>query len=154
LDFSTLQELEAERGAALDPAWAGHLLGELNQVCNLWEPEDRATWGPARAILERLYGQRNGTFSHRITAVGHAHIDTAWLWPIAETYRKCVRTFATQVRLMDRYPEFRFACSQALHYAWIKEREPELFERIKARVARGQWLPVGGSWIEPDCNIP
>jgi alpha-mannosidase len=55
---------------------------------------------------------------------------------------------------MDDYPEYRFACSQAQQYAWIKERDPDLWERIRDRVARGQFVPVGGSWVEPDCNIP
>jgi len=86
--------------------------------------------------------------------VGHAHIDTAWLWPLEETYRKCVRTFATQLRLMERYPDYRFACSQAQQYAWMRDRAPGLYERIKQRVASGQWLPAGGTWIEPDCNLP
>jgi alpha-mannosidase len=153
LDYSTLQELEAD-AEGVDPAWAGHLLGVLNSVCNLWDADDRSTWAEARAILAELYEHRNGTFAHAITAIGHAHIDTAWWWPLAETYRKCVRTFATQIQLMDRYPDYRFSCSQAQQYAWIKERNPELFEQIRHRVERGQWLPVGGSWIEPDCNIP
>ena len=30
---------------------------------------------------------------------------------------------------MDEYPEYRFACSQAQQYAWIKERDPDLWER-------------------------
>ena len=109
----------------------------------------------ARAILGPLLAQRrNATRTHEITAVGHAHIDTAWLWPLEETFRKCVRTFATQLRLMERYPGYRFACSQAQQYAWIRDRAPGLWARIRERVAAGQWLPVGGTWIEPDCNLP
>jgi alpha-mannosidase len=65
-----------------------------------------------------------------------------------------VRTFSTAVAYMDEYPEYRFACSQAVHYAWIEEREPELWERIRAKVEAGQFVPVGGSWVEPDCNLP
>ena len=87
-------------------------------------------------------------------ATGHAHIDTAWLWPIRETIRKCTRTFASAVQLMDDYPEYRFSCSQAQQYAWIEERHPELFERISAKVRGGQWIPVGGMWVEADMNLP
>ena len=65
-----------------------------------------------------------------------------------------MRTFATQLRLMERYPDYRFACSQAQQYAWIRDREPGLWARIRERIAAGQWLPVGGTWIEPDCNLP
>ena len=92
--------------------------------------------------------------AHRIIATGHAHLDTAWLWPLRETERKCVRTFASAVDLLDRRPEHRFSCSQAQHYAWIEQREPELFERLVEKVAAGQWIPVGGMWVEPDMNLP
>ena len=84
-------------------------------------------------ILARAARPRNGRRTHEITAIGHAHIDTAWLWPLEETYRKCVRTFATQLRLMERYPDYRFACSQAQQYAWIRDRAPGLWERIRER---------------------
>jgi alpha-mannosidase len=137
-----------------EEAWHGELLRELNRFCNTWDEEDRATWPAARAVLAGLLAHRNGTQAHAIAAVGHAHIDTAWLWPLEETYRKCVRTFATQLRLMEDHPEYRFACSQAQQYAWIRDGEPDLWERIRARVESGQWLPVGGTWIEPDCNLP
>src|SRR6476659_3233000 len=92
--------------------------------------------------------------AHRVIATGHAHIDTAWLWPLGETVRKCTRTFASAVALMDEAPDFRFSCSQAQQYAWIDEREPELFARIADHVAGGQWIPVGGMWVEPDMNLP
>ena len=89
-----------------------------------------------------------------MSAVAHAHLDTAWLWPIDETRRKAQRTFSTAVGLMDRYEDFKFAVSQAYQYAVIETVDPDLFARIKAKVAAGQWLPVGGSWVEPDCNLP
>src|SRR3954452_2252296 len=151
-DLDVLVALLDEPG--VDPAWAGELLQGLNAFANAWDGIDRATWPRAREILTALLAHRNGTRTHEIAAVGHAHIDTAWLWPLEETYRKCVRTFASQLRLMERYPDYRFACSQAQQYAWIRDREPALYARIKDAVARGQWLPVGGTWIEPDCNLP
>ena len=154
LEFSMLRELEAEHERGLDPAWAGRLLSELNRFCNVWDAGDRSTWGPAREILAGLLANRNGTWAHELSAIGHAHLDTAWLWPLAETYRKCVRTFSSQARYMDMYPEFRFACSQAQQYAWVKARNPDLYARIRERVERGQWIPVGGTWVEPDCNLP
>ena len=154
LEFSMLRELEAEHERGLEPAWAGRLLSELNRFCNVWDAGDRSTWGPAREILAGLLANRNGTWAHELSAIGHAHLDTAWLWPLAETYRKCVRTFSSQARYMDMYPEFRFACSQAQQYAWVKARNPDLYARIRERVERGQWIPVGGTWVEPDCNLP
>ena len=153
-DFRVLQELEADAGAGLDPAWAGRLASELNAFCNVWDAGDRASWPRARAILTGLLEQRNGSHAHELAALGHGHLDTAWLWPLAETWRKLQRTFTTQLELMRRYPEHRFAASSAQHYAWVKERDPELFAQVRAAVDRGQWLPVGGTWIEPDCNLP
>lgn len=141
-DFEILRALEASD--TLEPGWGGKLRSELNRFCNEHDP----------AILAALYEHHNGTRVHEIAAIGHAHIDTAWLWPLAETYRKLVRTFSSQTRYMDEYPELRFACSQAQQYAWIKERNPDLWERIRAKVENGQFVPVGGSWVEPDCNIP
>jgi alpha-mannosidase len=92
--------------------------------------------------------------THVITAVGHAHIDTAWLWPLREARRKCARTFSTALALMDEYPDYRFACSQPAQYAWMKEHYPDIYRGIKEKVASGQWEPVGAMWVEADCNLP
>jgi alpha-mannosidase len=88
-----------------------------------------------------------------IALTGHAHIDLAWLWPIEETRRKAQRTFSTVVELMDQYPELIFNQSTAQLYAFIEQDDPNLFERIQERAARGQWEPVGGMWVEPDTNM-
>ena len=107
-----------------------------------------------RVIAPAMAEDFGDALRHRSVAVGHAHIDTAWLWPIRETKRKCVRTFASAVALMDDYPEYVFAASSAQHYTWIEERHPELFTKITERVERGQWEPVGGMWVEADMNLP
>jgi alpha-mannosidase len=151
-DFGVLRALELEDG--VDPAFAGELLARLDEFCNRWAAEDRATWEPAGAILADLYERHAAGGPHELSAVGHAHLDTAWLWPLDESVRKAQRTFATQVRLMDEYPEHVFCASQAQHYAWIRDADPALWDEIRARVAAGQWAPVGGTWIEPDCNLP
>ena len=87
-------------------------------------------------------------------ATGHAHIDSAWLWPVRETIRKCARTFSNVVALMDENPDFVFSCSSAQQLAWIKEYYPELFGRIREKVRAGQFVPVGGMWVESDTNMP
>jgi alpha-mannosidase len=92
--------------------------------------------------------------SHRVTAVGHAHIDTAWEWPIREGKRKVARSWSTQLALMDEYPDYVFAASQPAQYAWMKESYPDIYRRIKEKVAAGQWEPVGAMWVEADCNLP
>lgn len=86
--------------------------------------------------------------------VGHAHLDTAWLWPVAETKRKALRTFANSLRLMERFPDYHFLCTQPQQYQWVKEQSPELFEQIRARVKEGRWEPLGAFWVEPDGNLP
>jgi alpha-mannosidase len=90
----------------------------------------------------------------RVVGVGHAHIDSAWLWPIRETIRKCARTFASALRLIEDYPEYVFTCSQAAQYEWMERLYPELFERIRAQVTAGRFVPVGGMWVEADMNLP
>ncbi|MBV9660729.1 MAG: alpha-mannosidase [Acidimicrobiales bacterium] len=122
-----------------------------------WATEgERGALSEARAALRPLFepGPSRRPADHTVTAVGHAHIDSAWLWPVRETKRKCARTFANQLRMMDDYPEHRFACSQAVQYQWVKEGYPDLYERIRCRVADGRWEPVGGMWVEADSNIP
>ncbi|MDR3707507.1 MAG: alpha-mannosidase [Capsulimonadaceae bacterium] len=90
--------------------------------------------------------------SGSIYAVGHTHIDTAWLWPLKETVRKCGRTFSTALRLMETYPDFHFACSQPQLYQYTKDYYPEVYAQIKKWVAKGQWEATGAMWVEADCN--
>src|SRR3954449_12939617 len=151
-DLGVLRALELEDG--VDPAFAGELLAGLNDFANAWDADTSATWAPAAALLRELYERHAAGGPHELSAVGHAHLDTAWLWPLDQSVRKAQRTFATQVRLMDEYPEHVFCASQAQHYAWVRDRDPALWAQIRERVARGQWAPVGGTWIEPDCNLP
>lgn len=116
----------------------------------------------ARRAVERARGVLAGRLEEiraeyppagRLALNGHAHIDLAWLWPLSETRRKARRTFSSVLGLMDRYEEFTFNQSSAQLYRWIEEDDPELFERIRERIAEGRWEPVGGSWTEPDCQI-
>ncbi|HEY8802474.1 MAG TPA: glycoside hydrolase family 38 C-terminal domain-containing protein, partial [Candidatus Dormibacteraeota bacterium] len=92
--------------------------------------------------------------SHTITAVGHAHIDTAWEWPVREAKRKVARSWSTQLALMDEHVDYVFAASQPAQYAWMKESYPDIYRRVKERVAAGQSEPVGAMWVEADCNLP
>lgn len=123
----------------------------------LQRARDAVTGGdPATAltVLRGALGSPAASMATDALAVGHAHIDTAWLWPLRETRRKCMRSFSNVLGLMERYPELHFICSQALQYRWIEESNPELFGRIRARVEEGRWEPIGGMWVEPDCNVP
>jgi len=106
-----------------------------------------------RDRLAPLFACVNGSTAPTMYAFGHAHIDVAWLWPLAETERKCVRTFSTQLALMQEYPEFRFLQSQPHLYRMVKTHYPRLYERILEAVRAGQFIPEGGMWVEADTNI-
>jgi len=88
-----------------------------------------------------------------LIAAGHAHIDVAWLWTLGHTHGKAARTFATALRLMEEFPAFHFTQSQPQLYDFVRRDRPELFDQIAARVAEGRWEPIGGMWVEADCNI-
>ncbi|MDP7740857.1 MAG: alpha-mannosidase [Lentisphaeria bacterium] len=111
--------------------------------------------GKAAGILkDRLAAIDSGAANGRVFATGHTHIDTAWLWPLKETIRKCSRTFATACRLMERYPNYYFACSQPQLYQYTRQHFPSLYKQIKKRVREGRWETTGAMWVETDCNVP
>ncbi len=131
------------------------LLRELAAAFDAIDMDDvNGTAHAARTLLGPALQVHARDGAHHVIGVGHAHIDSAWLWPIRETVRKCARTFASATRMMDEYPEYRFVCSQAVQYHWMETTYPALFERIRERVQRGQWQPVGAMWVEADMNLP
>lgn len=88
-----------------------------------------------------------------VHATGHAHIDVAWLWTLGQTRRKSERTFHTVIRLMEQFRDYHFTQSQPQLYQFIREDQPALFDSIKERVREGRWEPIGGMWVEADCNL-
>lgn len=138
-----LRELPADSSraagvcAALEAA-AGHALrGEAAQALQRLEPVLRVAPAGSTSLCH---------------AVGHAHLDTAWLWPLRETRRKLLRTFSNQLGILSRRPAYVFMASQAQHYAWVERQSPPMFEQIRRRVAEGRWEPQGAMWVEPDLN--
>ncbi|TKA10316.1 alpha-mannosidase [Actinacidiphila oryziradicis] len=131
------------------------ILYALRRAADAVDPTDVAgTAAEARKRLVDVLARPAHASAHTIAAVGHAHIDSAWLWPVRETVRKCARTFTNMTTLAQEYPELVFACSSAQQYAWMKEQHPEVFARMKKAVAAGTWAPVGGMWVEADGNLP
>ena len=133
-----------------------HLIARaLEDMLDAIDPNDVSNSAiEARAKLTDVLNAPANFSSHRIIATGHAHIDSAWLWPIRETIRKCARTFSNVLSLMDEYEDFVFSASSAQHYKWIKEHYPTVFAGIQEKVKAGQWKPVGGMWVECDGNLP
>ncbi len=152
-DFRVAVELLFELPAS-EPRHA-RLLAGLERACDgLDLPDIGDTWEEVAPLVRALLDEPASPSAHRVSAVGHAHLDTAWLWPVRETVRKAARTFATVCDLMDHYPEYRFVISQAQHLAWMRDHYPALWERISKRVAEGRIEPTGSMWVEADCNIP
>ncbi|KAG1650836.1 Alpha-mannosidase 2C1 [Nymphon striatum] len=126
-----------------------------NEIINvLTKVTDKSTLHEAKSLSKKFFLENGIESEHVIHAIGHCHIDSAWLWPYAETVRKCARSWSSAIQLMKQYPQFTFACSQAQQFEWIKEKYPPLFQEIKAFVKSGQFIPVGSTWIEMDGNIP
>jgi len=152
-DLDVLDQLAAQLPLS-DPRrakiWAG--ISDALDVLDLRDISGTAS--AARGVLASLLAKRANASAHQISAVGHAHIDSAWLWPLRESVRKVARTCAGVVQLMDDYPEFVFAMSQAQQLAWIEQYHPAVFERVREKIQSGQFVPVGGMWVESDTNMP
>ena len=132
----------------------------LNEAINLldmrlpYSPKFYETLAQAREYLaENLYGKMAGYSDIIATCIGHTHIDVAWWWTVAQTREKVVRSFATVLKLMEEFPSYKFMSSQPVLYYFLKQRYPELYEKIKQRVAEGRWETEGGMWLEADCNL-
>ncbi|MGW6896490.1 alpha-mannosidase [Streptomyces sp. NPDC054919] len=153
LDIEVLSELMHELPA--DRSRRHEILRALERMLDALDLHDVAgTAAAGRAELAEALSRPASASAHRISAAGHAHIDSAWLWPLRETVRKASRTFANVTALAQDYPELVFACSQAQQYAWVRDHQPHIWERIKRAVADGQWAPVGSMWVESDANMP
>ncbi|MEV0036730.1 glycoside hydrolase family 38 C-terminal domain-containing protein [Streptomyces sp. NPDC050804] len=153
LDIEVLSELMRELPA--DRSRRHEILRALESMLDALDPHDVAgTATAARGELAGALSRPASPSAHRISAAGHAHIDSAWLWPLRETVRKASRTFANVTALTPDYPELVFACSQAQQYAWVRDHQPAIWERIKRAVADGNWAPVGSMWVESDANMP
>ncbi|OLL24027.1 Alpha-mannosidase [Neolecta irregularis DAH-3] len=144
-------------------SWESYLALEIgNKIQNAFMSGVQDTLEECRKLAQEFLGKdvdSDKVFDSKgdpiITAVGHCHIDTAWLWPYAETRRKIARSWSTQLDLMDRYPEYTFTASSAQQYKWLLEDYPELFARIQdANENGGKFKHIGGTWVEMDTNIP
>ncbi len=140
----------------LPPASARHdqILVALNDAVHaFWNGFTPESVAAARAALAGVLSKQGGDPSLSVSAIGHAHMDLGWLWPIRETKRKGARTFSTALANMERYDDYVFAASQAQYFQWMKEEYPGLYERIRAGVAAGRIEPQGALWVECDTNV-
>jgi alpha-mannosidase len=151
--------LDAARHLNADVPAREHLLNALDdafKTLDTREPFDErfyASVPDALQTLRRDIEQAGAPLDVDITAVGHAHIDVAWLWTLGQTRRKAGRTFHTVLRLMEQFPDYHFTQSQPQLYDFVRQDYPALFEAIRQRAAEGRWEIIGGMWVEADCNI-
>ncbi len=153
LDMDVLRELM--HALRFDDPRRAEIRVALGRACDAIDLDDVAgSAAAARAVLAPTLARPAHSSAHVVHAVGHAHIDTAWLWPMRETERKVARTFANVVALAPTEPGMVFACSQAQQYAWVRDRWPETYKGMQAAAEAGSWYPVGGMWVESDGNLP
>ncbi|MBE5774944.1 MAG: alpha-mannosidase [Clostridiales bacterium] len=133
----------------------GHELGRLLDTLDMEQTVDKRieAYRQARGQIAPLMQAKNGTFAPSMSVIGNSHLDVAWEWPLAETRRKTIRTFAQQLRLLEEYPEALYLQSQCVLYDMVEKQYPELYEKIKEAIARGQWIAEGAMWVEPDANL-
>ncbi|KIF72846.1 alpha-mannosidase [Streptomyces sp. 150FB] len=152
-DLEVLGELMAE--LPLDGPRRWEILRAVEHALDAVDLQDvGATAVAARERLRKVLAAPAVPSAHRISAIGHAHIDSAWLWPLRETVRKVARTTSNMTSLLEDEPDFVYTMSQAQQYAWIKEHRPEVYAKVKKAVAEGRFVPAGGMWVESDTNMP
>lgn len=152
LDIAVLLELQAELP---DGPRRMRILQALDDALDRLDLQQLPqTAAVAREPLAAVLRSPAHESAHRISAVGHAHIDSAWLWPVRETIRKVARTTASMTELIDATDDFVYGMSSAQQYAWIREHRPEVYARVKQAVEDGRFLPLGGMWVESDTVMP
>ncbi|MDJ0311960.1 glycoside hydrolase family 38 C-terminal domain-containing protein [Arthrobacter sp. H35-D1] len=151
-DLEVLDQLQNELDLGNPRRW--DILYALERALDAVDLSDIPGTAPAaRAQLAEALAQPANASAHQITAIGHAHIDSAWLWPVRETVRKVARTTSNVVNLLEQDPELQFVMSSAQQYEWLKEQRPEVFARVNEAVDGGRFIPVGGMWVESDTNM-
>lgn len=148
-------------------SWQKHRARHVgNIIMDLFDPGDPKSVEKCRELCHaemfdkfvespEVYQQGDSQVMNNVFAMGNCHIDTAWLWPFAETRRKVARSWSSQCTLMDEYPEYQFVASQAQQFKWLLEDHPEFFHNVLVpKVQQSQFFPIGGSWVENDTNVP
>ncbi|CAC5365589.1 MAN2C1 [Mytilus coruscus] len=125
-----------------------------NHAVNICSDRKEDSVKTALQVTKKFLAEKNGGSQHTIHAMGHCHIDCAWLWRYDCTIRKCARSWSSTLLLMEQYPDVTFTCSQAQQYQWVKDYYPELYQKIRDAIKLGRFIPVGGSWVEMDGNLP
>ncbi len=151
LDFRVLNSMLGAFGR--EDYRGAQLLHILNGALDLYK-NNPANAEEVRSFLAgKALSKEASSTALRVCAIGHAHLDIGYLWPVRESIRKAARTFSSQLSLMEKYPDYIFGASQAALYHMVKANYPALYENIRYRVSEGRWEVQGGMWVEADCNL-
>ncbi|NJP40573.1 alpha-mannosidase [Oscillospiraceae bacterium HV4-5-C5C] len=156
MDVTTLNEvMQNLPDGSLRAAKIAAALQRFTLTVDFEQPLEQrlASYEAGREMLKSALACQNGSTSPTFYAIGNSHLDVVWLWPFQETIRKTARTFAQQLRLLDKYPDYRYLQSQPQTYQMCKEHYPELYSRIKQSIRAGRWIAEGAMWVEPDTNM-
>lgn len=154
-DFEIL--LDIAKSDLFNEDYREFLNRELNNAMNFIDFESDELTGVEEAkkyIEEKIYANDTYKGTGDVALVAHSHLDVAYYWRRIHAVQKNLRTVLIQLRLMDKYPDFRYAHTQPYVYETLEKYYPEVFEELKEKVANGQFEPVGAMYVEPDCNVP
>ncbi len=122
-------------------------------VRNVYSDSFYASLAQTKAFMAEHYYGKICDSKQTVNCIGHTHIDVAWMWDLEQTKQKVERSFSTVLKLMDEYPEYRFFSSQPQLFAFLKDRNPALYNKVKEKILEGRWEVDGGMWLEADCNL-
>ena len=154
-DFELL--LDIAKSDLFNEDYRNFLNRELNNAMNFIDFDSENLTGVDEAkkyIDEVVYANTNYKGSGDVALIAHSHLDIAYYWRRIHAVQKNLRTVLIQLRLMDKYPDFKYTHTQPYIYETLEKYYPEVFEELKEKVANGQFEPVGAMYVEPDCNIP
>lgn len=156
LDFATLFETwrAVRKFGGEELFYQQHLAGAANAL-DFRVPYSQQFYHSIQQARDRLSQcyQDPALTTEKVTAIGHTHIDLAWLWTVQQAIEKGERSFQTVLKLMDEFPEYTFLQSQPQMYQFIKTHYPELYKAIKEKIQSGRWEVEGAMWVEADCNL-
>ena len=130
---------------------------EINNALNLIDFDDLKTEDVAKAkkyVDDVIYANDDYKGNGDVALIAHSHLDIAYYWRRIHSVQKNLRTILIQLRLMNRYPDFKYTHTQAYTYEMLEKYYPDVFAELKEKIAKGQFEPVGAMYVEPDCNIP
>lgn len=149
--------LDIAKSELFNEDYRSFLNREINNALNLIDFDDLKNEDVAQAkkyVDDVIYANTDYKGNGDVALVAHSHLDIAYYWRRIHSVQKNLRTILIQLRLMDRYPEFKYTHTQAFTYEMLEKYYPDVFEELKEKIEKGQFEPVGAMYVEPDCNIP